>query len=30
MNGLRVKFPVERIYTVAGVPREKVVPRPCV
>ena len=28
-TGLRVKFPAERIYTVAGVPREKVVLNPC-
>jgi len=28
-TGLRVKFPAERIYTVAGVPREKVVLKPC-
>jgi hypothetical protein len=28
-TGLRVKFPAERIYTVAGAPREKVVLSPC-
>jgi carboxyl-terminal processing protease len=28
-TGLRVKFPAERIYTVAGAPREKVVLKPC-
>jgi hypothetical protein len=28
-TGLRVKFPAERIYTVAGAPREKVVLAPC-
>jgi carboxyl-terminal processing protease len=28
-TGLRVKFPAERIYTIAGAPREKVVLKPC-
>jgi carboxyl-terminal processing protease len=28
-TGLRVKFPAERIYTLAGGPREKVVLKPC-
>jgi Peptidase family S41 len=28
-TGLRVKFPAERLYTVAGWPREQIVPRPC-
>ncbi|WP_186729091.1 S41 family peptidase [Sphingomonas panacisoli] len=28
-TGLRVKFPAERIYSVAGAPREKVVLKPC-
>jgi len=28
-TGVRVKFPAERIYTVAGAPREKVVLKPC-
>jgi hypothetical protein len=26
-SGLVVKFPAERLYTVAGVPREKFVPK---
>ena len=28
-TGLRVKFPAERLYTVAGQPRELIEPRPC-
>ncbi len=28
-TGLRVKFPAERIYTVAGAPREKLLLKPC-
>jgi len=28
-TGLRVKFPAERLYTVAGLPRETVVLPPC-
>lgn len=28
-TGLRVKFPAERIYTIAGEPRHRVVPKPC-
>jgi PDZ domain/Peptidase family S41 len=28
-TGLRVKFPAERLYTVAGLPREQISPAPC-
>ena len=28
-TGLRVKFPAERLFTVAGQPREQIVPLPC-
>ncbi len=28
-TGLRVKFPAERLYTLAGLPREEIVPPPC-
>ena len=28
-TGLKIKIPAERIYTVAGVQRQDVTPRPC-